>query len=74
MNTMTNLSNSSMKTEFMKYMNCAGAFVNPKGITKYLYRPYLVVKAVLGISLTQILIWFLPEWKSILENTYAPAS
>jgi hypothetical protein len=50
MNTMTNLSSSSMKTEFMRYMKCAGAFVNPNNMTRYSKRPFLVVKAVLGIS------------------------
>jgi hypothetical protein len=32
---MTNLSNSSMKTKFMRYMKCVGAFVNPEDITRY---------------------------------------
>jgi len=31
----------------MKY---AGAFVNPKDMTRYSYNPYLVEKAVFGIS------------------------
>jgi hypothetical protein len=35
MNTMTNWSNTGMKTEFMRYMKCASAFVNPKDITRY---------------------------------------
>jgi hypothetical protein len=30
MKTTTNLSNSSINTEFMRYMKCVGAFVNPK--------------------------------------------
>jgi hypothetical protein len=46
-----------MKTEFMRYMKCAGTFVNPNDMTRYSKRPYLVAKAVLGISLAQILIW-----------------
>jgi hypothetical protein len=29
MNTTTNLSNSGMNTEFIRYMKCVGAFVNP---------------------------------------------
>jgi hypothetical protein len=33
---MTNLSSFGMNTEFMRYMKCASAFVNPNGITKYL--------------------------------------
>jgi hypothetical protein len=36
MNTTTNLSNSDMNTEFMRYMKCAGAFVSPKDMTRYL--------------------------------------
>jgi hypothetical protein len=56
MNIMTNRSNSGMKIEFMRYMKCADAFVNPKDMTIYAKRPYLVVKVVLGISSAQILI------------------
>jgi hypothetical protein len=50
MKTTTNLSNSGINTEFIKYMKWAGAFVNPKDITKYLNNPYHIVNAVLGIS------------------------
>jgi hypothetical protein len=50
MNTTTNLSNSGMKTEFMRYMKIVGALVRPKDMTRYSYNPYLVEKAVLGIS------------------------
>jgi hypothetical protein len=35
MKTMTNLSNSGMKIEFMRYMKCDGAFVNPNDMTRY---------------------------------------
>ena len=35
MNTTTNLSNSGMKTEFMRYMKNAGALMRPKGMTRY---------------------------------------
>jgi hypothetical protein len=35
MKTMTNLSISSMKTEFIKYMKWAGALARPKDITRY---------------------------------------
>jgi hypothetical protein len=35
----------------------AGAFVNPKDITRYSNNPYRVVKAVFGISLGRIRIW-----------------
>jgi hypothetical protein len=50
MNTMTNLSNSGMKMEFMRYMKCAGAFVNPNDKTRYSYMPYLIEKVVLAIT------------------------
>ena len=50
MNTTTNLCNSSMKTEFMRYMKNAGALVRPKDMTRYSERPYLVEKAIFGIS------------------------
>ena len=50
MNTTTNLSSSGMNTEFIRYMKYAGAFVSPKDMTKYSYRPYLVEKAILGMS------------------------
>jgi len=43
-NTTTNLSNSGMKTEFIRYIKYAGAFVNPKDMTRYSYNPYLVEK------------------------------
>jgi hypothetical protein len=42
--------NTGMKTEFIRYMKCAGAFVNPNDMTRYSYKPYLIVKVVLGIS------------------------
>jgi hypothetical protein len=45
-----------MKTEFIRYMKCAGTFVNPNDMTRYSKRPYLVVKVVLGISSESILI------------------
>jgi hypothetical protein len=45
-----NLSNSGIKTEFIRYVKWAGAFVNLKDITKYSNNPYRVVNAVLGIS------------------------
>jgi hypothetical protein len=48
------LSNSSINTEFIRYVKWARAFVNPKDITKYSNNPYRVVYAVLGISSGQI--------------------
>jgi hypothetical protein len=50
MNTMTNMSNSGMNTEFIRYMKCAEALVSSNNITKYSYNPYLVENAVLGTS------------------------
>jgi hypothetical protein len=50
MKTTTNLSNSGINTEFIKYVKWAGAFVNLKDMTKYSNKPYPVVNAVLGIS------------------------
>ena len=56
MNTTTNLSNSGMKTEFMRYIKNAVALVRSKDMTRYSYSPYLVEKAVFGISYGRILI------------------
>jgi hypothetical protein len=56
MKTTTNLSNSDMNMEFIRYMKYAGALVSPNDIIKYSYNPYLVEKAVLGTSSEQILI------------------
>jgi hypothetical protein len=52
----TNLSSSGIKAEFMRYMKYAGALVSPKDITRYSYNPYLVEKAVFGMSQGLILI------------------
>jgi hypothetical protein len=71
MNITTNLSNSGIKIEFIRYIKYAGAFVRPKDMTRYSYNPYLVKNAVLGISCGLILIWWYPDLKSILENTLA---
>jgi hypothetical protein len=54
--TTINLSSFGMNTEFIRYMKYAGALVNPNDITKYSYNPYLVEKAVLGMSSGRILI------------------
>jgi hypothetical protein len=56
MNNMTNLSNSDMNTEFIKYKKCARALVSPNDITKYSYNMYLVENTVLGMSSKRILI------------------
>jgi hypothetical protein len=56
MKTTTNLSNSGMNTEFIRYIKCAGALVSPNDITKYSYNPYLVENAVLETSSGRILI------------------
>jgi hypothetical protein len=58
MKTTTNLSSSGMKTEFIKYMKYAGALVKLNDMTKYSYRPYLVMKAVFKISSGRIFIWW----------------
>jgi hypothetical protein len=47
MNTITNLSNSGIKTKFIRYIKYVGAFVNPKDMTRYLYKPYLVENTVM---------------------------
>jgi hypothetical protein len=47
MNTRTNLSNSDMNIEFIRYMKCVGALLSPNDITKYSYNAYLVENAVL---------------------------
>jgi hypothetical protein len=44
------LVHSDMKNEFIRYMKCAGAFVNPNDMTRYSHKPYLLVKAFLAIS------------------------
>jgi hypothetical protein len=50
MKTTTNLSNSGINTEFIKYVKWAEAFVNTKDMTKYSNNPYRMVNAVLDIS------------------------
>jgi hypothetical protein len=45
-----------MKIEFMRYMKNAGELERPKDMTRYSYNPYLVEKAVFGISCNQIFI------------------
>jgi hypothetical protein len=57
MKTTTNLSSSGIKTKFMRHMKNAGAFVRPKDMTRYSYSPYIVEKAVFGISCGWIFIW-----------------
>ena len=56
MNTTTNLSNSGIKTEFIRYIKNAGALVRPKDMTRYSYSPYLVEKSIFGVSYGLILI------------------
>jgi hypothetical protein len=46
-----------MNTEFIRYKKCAGALVSSKDMTRYSYNPYMVEKAVFGMSSGQILIW-----------------
>ena len=47
------------------------SFVSSKDMTKYSYKPYLVEKAILGMSSDLIFIWWWPDLKSILENIFA---
>jgi hypothetical protein len=56
MKAITNLFNSGMNTEFIRYMKCAGALVSPNDIIKYSYNPYLVEKEILETSSRRILI------------------
>jgi hypothetical protein len=53
MNTMMNLSRYFIKNLFIIYIKYVGALVNPKDITVYSYRPYLVIKAVFSMSLSR---------------------
>jgi hypothetical protein len=61
-----------MNTLFIMVMKFDRAFVSPKDITVYSYRPYLVGKAVLGISCSRIFSLKYPDQRSILENNFAP--
>jgi hypothetical protein len=54
MNTTINWSRYSMNTLFIRFIKYAGALVNPNDITKNSHSPYLVVKAVLGMSSIEI--------------------
>jgi hypothetical protein len=69
MSSMNTITNSGIKTKFIRYIKYAGAFVKPNDMTRYSYNPYLVEKAVLGISCGLILIWWYPDLKSIFGNT-----
>jgi hypothetical protein len=55
MNTTTNLSNSSMNIEFIKYMKCVGVLVSLNDIIKYSYTPYLVENAILRDAFQTVL-------------------
>jgi hypothetical protein len=55
LNTTTNWSNIGMKMEFMRYIKCVGTFINPNDMTRYSYKPYLVVKAVFGMNLNLVI-------------------
>ena len=44
----------ALKTWFINLMKVLGALVKPNDITVYSYNPYLVVNAILGISVAQI--------------------
>jgi hypothetical protein len=51
MNTTTNLSRYSINTLFIIYIKYAEALVKPNDIIVYSYNPYLVINAILGISI-----------------------
>jgi hypothetical protein len=49
MKTMTNMFNSDINTEFIRYMKYVGVLESPNNIIKYSYNPYLMANAVLGM-------------------------
>jgi hypothetical protein len=58
MKTTINLSSSSIKTLFMRFMKKADAFVSPNDITVNSYYPYRVTNAVFWMSAFLILSWW----------------
>ena len=52
----------------------AGALVNPNGMKRNSWRPYLLQKAVFGISFSAIGTWQYADKKSVTEYTLDPAS
>ena len=66
MSTTINLSNSDIKTEFMRYMKNVGLLVRPKDMTRYSYSPYLVEKAGLRYILWSDLNLMIPRTKTNL--------
>ena len=52
----------------------AGAPVNPKGMKRNLWRPYLLQKAVFSRSFSAIGTWQYADRKSVTEYTVDPAS
>ena len=52
----------------------AGAPVNPNGMKRNSWRPYLLQKAVFGISFSAIGTWQYADKKSVTEYTVDPAS
>jgi methionine synthase I (cobalamin-dependent) len=49
MKAMTNMFNSDINTEFIRYMKYVGVLESPNNIIKYSYNPYLMANAVLGM-------------------------
>ena len=63
---------SPRKTSSMQGWNVLGAEQSPKGILVYSYRPYLVMKAVLGMSDSAMAICQYPDWRSRVVKNRAP--
>ncbi|KAI5014878.1 hypothetical protein ZWY2020_056268, partial [Hordeum vulgare] len=57
MNTTTNLSKYYINTLFIRFIKFAGALVSPNDMTVYSYKPYRVVKAVLGHNQYSLRTW-----------------
>lgn len=69
--TSTDLSKYGLSTSFIKAWKAEGALVNPKGVTRNLCWPYLVLKAVFGTSFGSTRTCQCPDFKSIFENIFA---
>src|SRR6185437_7416638 len=64
----------SRNTSCMSCMKVAGALHKPNGMTKNSKWPYLVLKAVLGMSSGWMRIWWYPLRRSSLLKYFAPRS
>ena len=61
-------------TNSISHWYVAGAPANPNGMKRNLWRPYLLQKAVFGISFSAIGTWQYADKKSVTEYTVGPAS